>query len=87
MQTLIASLPKAKVYNPETDAIDSADFHTFDHEGGLAISAEHGDDSADYYGEYRGGYPWINPALVNWADNQGGHWEWLNPGAIAFYKD
>jgi len=31
------------------------------------LSAEEGDDAADYYGEYRGGCPWINPKLIEFA--------------------
>lgn len=64
-------------------------FHWFDHgEYGaiICVSAEHGDDAADYYGEYRGGYPWINPKLESAAKKCGCYWEWLNPGAIALYR-
>lgn len=41
-------------------------------------------DAVDYYGEYRGGYPWIHPNLEQWAAEQGGYWEWENPEAIVF---
>lgn len=51
-------------------------------DGMLCISAEDGKDSADYYGEFRGGYPWINPALESWAEKRGYNWQWENPGAI-----
>lgn len=40
----------------------------------------------DYYGEYRGGYPWINPKLEAWAKENFGenaYWEWESPGAIS----
>lgn len=50
------------------------------------VSAEHGDDAADYYGEFRGNYPWINPKLERFATNHGLEIEWVNPGHIAFYR-
>ena len=52
-----------------------------DSEGHLLISAEQGDDAADYYGR---GYPWINPVLEAWAKDNGGYFEWQHPGAISF---
>jgi len=41
---------------------------------------------ADYYGEFRGGYPWVNPALESWARERGFYWEWQNPGALSLNK-
>jgi hypothetical protein len=41
---------------------------------------------ADYYGEFRGGCPWIHPALETWAKDHGFYWEWVNPGAVALVK-
>ncbi len=66
-------------------------YHVFVQEGctkksfTVLVSAENGDDSADYYGE-RGGsiYPWINPKLVEFAKERDGFWEWQNPGSISF---
>ena len=43
-------------------------------------------DAVDYYGEFRGEYPWIEPNLIAWAEEQGGYWEWENPEAICFTK-
>lgn len=57
-------------------------FHPYTQNGKLFVSAEHGDDAADYYGEYRGGYAWINPKLVALAEKKGLYWEWENPGCI-----
>lgn len=48
----------------------------------LYVSAEDGNYFADYYGEFRGGYPWIDPRLEAFAKRNGGYWEWENPGAI-----
>lgn len=30
------------------------------------------------------GYLWIAPSLVEWADKQGGYWEWNNAETIQF---
>lgn len=63
-------------------------FHAFHHEGEgdiVKVSAEHGDGAADYWGEFRGGYPWINPKLEELADKHKAFWEWENPGCIALY--
>ena len=57
-------------------------FHSFIRDGMLYVSAEEGDDAADYYGEYRGGDPWINPKLEELACNNDAFWEWQNPGCI-----
>lgn len=43
-------------------------------------------DAIDYYGEFRGGFPYINPKLEAWAEEQGGYWEWENLEAICFAK-
>jgi hypothetical protein len=60
---------------------------SFIRDGVVVVSAEDGPYWADYYGEFRGGYPWINPKLEEFATAQGGHWEWDNPGSISFYLD
>lgn len=57
----------------------------FEHDGVVHVSAEDGRGFADYYGEYRGGYPWIHPKLVEYAEKNNMHWEWDNPGSIALY--
>jgi len=51
-------------------------------DGKLLISGEDGKGFVDYYGEYRGGYPWIDPKLEEIAEKHGFYWEWENPGAI-----
>lgn len=56
-----------------------------DEELAVFVSAEEGDDAADFYGEYRGGYPWINPKLEELAQEGSGRWEWVNPGCIGIY--
>jgi hypothetical protein len=54
----------------------------FERDGTLFVSAEDGGYFADYYGEYRGGYPWIDPRLESAATKAGFYWEWENPGCI-----
>ena len=52
----------------------------------LILSGECGLDTCDYYGEYRGGYPWINEALEEAAASAGYYWEWENAGCCILYK-
>ena len=54
----------------------------YEHGVMICVSAEEGDGVADYYGEFRGGYPWIEPRLEAWAEKHGAYWEWCNPGRI-----
>ena len=51
----------------------------------LFVSGEDGGYFADYYGEYRGGYPWIDARLIKIATDAGMFWEWENPGCIGLY--
>ena len=41
----------------------------------------------DYYGEYRGGYPWVDPELEKMLVDAGWGYEWEHPGAIVIFKD
>lgn len=67
-------------------AIEKLGFHAFIRdEKYVSVSMEHGDDAGDYYGEFRGGYPWINPKLETFAKQRKSYWEWQNPGAITLY--
>lgn len=70
-------------------AITKLGFHPFDAptmNAVVCVSAEHGDIAADYYGEFTGYYPWINPKLESFAKKHGCYWEWVNPGLIALYE-
>lgn len=69
----------SKVYRPTT-FIDKES-------GAVIVSAEDGAYFADYYGEYRGGYPWIHPDLEKFAKDHDLMIEWQNPGAIGFYPN
>ena len=51
----------------------------------IILSAEHEISQtsvADYYGEHRGGYPWVNPVIENALDAIGCYAEWVNPGCL-----
>lgn len=40
----------------------------------------------DYYGEYKGGYPWLNPRLETYIRENDLWFEWENAGAIVIYR-
>lgn len=40
----------------------------------------------DYYGEYRGGLPYIAEPLLEYAKERGGYWEWENAECIIFVE-
>jgi len=52
----------------------------------VCVSNENGDDSIDYYGECRGGYPWVNPKIEEYAKANGLEIQWENPGCIGLYR-
>jgi hypothetical protein len=54
----------------------------FIEDGNICLTAENGSGLIDYYGEFRGGYPWIDPRLEEYAEKNGYYWEWVNPGYI-----
>lgn len=68
--------------------IDGSNIPHFECDRGLIhVSAETEVDVADYYGEYRGGYPWVNPKLEKFAEKHDCHWEWDNPGSIVLIEE
>ncbi len=75
-----------RLSNKIKKSIEKLGFKTFDGDYGLSVSDEvvneNDEQSLDYYGEFRGGYPWINPELVKVAEDNGCYWEWANPGSI-----
>jgi hypothetical protein len=40
----------------------------------------------DYYGEFSGGYPYINGKLNEYVEKLGLYWEWQSPAAIVLCK-
>ncbi len=81
---LIPTLPKGDRLSDDLEGLahDVEPTAYVNGNGSLEISAEDGKGLADYYGEFRGGYPWIHPRLEAWAEKLGFHWEWQHPGAI-----
>lgn len=57
-----------------------------DHSNQVVLSAEDGGHFADYYGEFRGGYPWIDPRVEEAAEKLGLYWEWENAAALIAYE-
>lgn len=53
---------------------------------GIRIGSDDGSLFIDYYGEHRGGYPWIDPRIVKAAEAEGCYWEWQNPGSIVLHQ-
>lgn len=41
----------------------------------------------DYYGEFRGNYPWVDESLVKYLKKIGYGYEWENPGCIVVFND
>ena len=83
-------------YNPHTlplNNLQALDFDTlekvqapyfFDEDGFLCLSLEENIFVGDYY-DASGG-PYISDIVEDWAKEQGGYWEWINPGSIMFVK-
>lgn len=70
------------------EQINALGFHAFTHDGKyVKVSLEYGDDAGDYYGEFRGGYPWINPKLERLAKAKRAYWEWENAACITLYPE
>ena len=90
MNELINSIPAISMYDWDSEINDVITVYikplAFERDGMLCVSAENGDGFADYYGEFRGGTPFIHPDLEKWAADHGGYWEWENPGCIIFVK-
>ena len=86
VEKLLNNLPllPVMVWNRETKEHDDKLVapHAFIRDGQLFLSAENGDDAADYYGEFRGGYAWINPILEKFATENKCYWEWQDAGTI-----
>lgn len=53
--------------------------------GVLMVTSDDGRGIIDYYGEYRGGYPYIDPQLEAFAKANGCFWEWNNPSSISLH--
>lgn len=97
MQTLIDALKAITVIDPvgkwnrDTKEHEEVERHPHvflwkDGDNSRArLSSEDGGYFCDYYGEYRGGYPWIHPEVEAVAKKFGMMIEWYDPSHIAFY--
>jgi hypothetical protein len=92
LENFIHQIVKNTIEFEEKNGVQSDPFPegiTFWQEGRLHISAECEYSTAcvaDYYGEFRGGYSWINEDIEKKAEELGLHIEWLNPGCLAVYE-
>ena len=95
---IVEELKEFKMKNAEYDfesgslidiAVGDAVIENYEHDDAsyIGISAEHNHTSMviDYYGEFRGGYPYISPSLEKWAEKKGLYWEWMNAAVIVLY--
>jgi len=78
-------------HNPETGKYEPATvmptlYLDRDHANQVTLSAEDGHGFADYYGEFRGGYPYIDPRIEEAAEKLGLYWEWENAGCLNAYE-
>jgi len=85
-QTLQSKLPKIEAFDKSYDVVMQAPLSFIDGDT-LMVSMENGDMAGDYYGEYTGGYPYINPVLEKFAADNNGMWQWRDPSAIGFYAN
>jgi hypothetical protein len=56
-------------------------------DGSVKMSAEEGDGLADYYGEFTGFDPWVDPRVEKIVTRNGGFVEWDNPGCLSIWRD
>ena len=40
----------------------------------------------DYYGEFRGHYPWVDPRLEKFLNKNGLYYEWENAACVGIYN-
>lgn len=71
---------------PNYDTVHDIKCTTFIRDGAVCVSGEDGRDIIDYYGQYRGGFPYIHPKLEALAAQHGMHWEWNDPGSISLWS-
>lgn len=74
-------------WNKETKELEDVKVKAFVFMDGdtIRVSSEDGNGLIDYYGEFRGGDPYINPILEEFAKSVGGFWEWRDPSCIGLY--
>jgi len=74
-------------YDLKTDEfIKTAVQSYLDSDNVLCVTSDTGQGFIDYYGEFRGNFPYIAPQLEEFAKANGMLWEWQNPGSIGLYE-
>lgn len=82
-----SKLPLNKLKAPDYDSGEMVQApYFFNEDGLLCISLEENVFVGDYYGEFGTGDPYISDSIEEWAKQNGGYWEWINPGSIMFIK-
>ena len=69
-EKLLATLPECKEFDFKDNEVIEVFIkpHAFIQDETLMISGENGDGLVDYYGEFRGGDPYIHEDLEKWAE-------------------
>lgn len=86
LQQNLPALPNMKFVGNDFVEVSQQPY-SFIRDDRLFISGEEGDNACDYYGEFRGGFPYINPVLEAFAAKNGGYFDWENPACIVFCKN
>ena len=90
VQELIDSLPVIKYEDLVLSAEDGCEWiergvqvrARFDVDDELLIIDGCDSRYADYYGEFRGDYPWVHPELEKWAQERDLIIDWYDPGTL-----
>lgn len=91
-ETLLAECKELKFpslkWNKEAKTYDDVEVSCdcFVKNGVVMVTSDDGLGAIDYYGEYRGGYPYINPKLEAFAKANGCFWEWNNPSSVSLHE-
>lgn len=86
LQKELTELEIASGWDTENNELFYHEIITHIIDGVLCVSSDDGQLIVDYYGEFRGSYPYINDKLVTFADDNGMMWEWKDPSTIGLYE-
>lgn len=90
IKELIDSLPVIKYEDPVFSAEDGCEWiersvkikARYDHDEACLIIDGCDSHYADYWGEFRGNYPWVHPDLEKWAEERDLIVDWYDPGTL-----
>lgn len=90
IKELIDSLPVIKYEDPVFSAEDGCEWiersvkieARYDHDEECLIIDGCDSRYADYWGEFRGNYPWVHPDLEKWAEERDLIVDWYDPGTL-----